>query len=99
MTATGTWNVKLIAPMPTADILFDIVEADGLITGTATAEGETVEIIDGVADGDQLSWTLNIAKPLKISFKMTVVQDGDTWTGKAKAKIFPAAKVVGNRLS
>jgi hypothetical protein len=99
MTATGTWNVKLIAPMPTADILFEVVESDGVITGTATAEGETVELIDGVANGSALSWTMNITKPLKMSFRMDITQDGDSWTGKAKAKIFPAAKVVGTRVS
>ncbi len=99
MSATGTWKAKLIAPMPTDDMIVVLVETDGVLTGTVTAEGETVEIVDGVADGNELSWVLNITKPIKMSFKMNVTQDGDSWTGKAKAKIFPAAKVVGTRVS
>lgn len=99
MTSTGTWKAQIISPMATSEILFEIVETEGVITGTATAEGETVELVDGVADGPELSWLLNITKPLKLSFRMTITQDGDSWSGKAKAKIFPAAKVVGSRVS
>jgi hypothetical protein len=99
MSATGTWKAKIISPMATSEIIFEIVETDGVITGTATAEGETVELIDGVANGSELSWVLNITKPLKLSFRMTITQDGDNWTGKAKAKIFPAAQVTGSRVS
>jgi hypothetical protein len=78
---------------------FVIVESDGVVTGTATAEGETVPILDGVADGDDLAWVLSITKPMKMSFSMKLHVTGDTWEGTAKAKIFPAAKVIGERVS
>ena len=99
MSATGTWNAHIISPMGKNPVEFVIVEADGVVTGTASAEGETVSIQDGHADGDDLSWTLAITKPMKMSFAMKVHVDGDTWAGTAKAKIFPAAKVVGERIA
>jgi hypothetical protein len=99
MSATGTWNATIISPMGKNPVEFVLVESDGTLTGTATAEGETVAIREGQANGDDLSWTLAITKPMRMSFAMKVHRDGDTWKGTAKAKIFPAAKVVGERVS
>jgi hypothetical protein len=99
MSATGIWKANIISPMANSEVLFDIVETDGAITGTATAEGETVTLVDGTADGSALSWMLSITKPMKMSFRMNLTQDGESWTGTAKAKIFPAAKVTGVRVS
>ncbi len=99
MSATGTWNAHLISPMGLNPVQFVLVESDGIVTGTATAEGETVPLIDGTAAGDDLSWVLAITKPMKMSFTMKVHVTGDSWEGTAKAKIFPAAKVVGERVT
>jgi hypothetical protein len=99
MSATGTWNAHLISPMGKNPVEFVLVETDGVVTGTATAEGETVPILEGRADGDDLSWVLSITKPLKLSFSMKLHVEGDSWEGTAKAKIFPAAKVIGERVS
>jgi hypothetical protein len=99
VSATGIWKATIISPMANSEVLFDLVETDGVITGTATAEGETVNLIDGAANGSELSWVLSITKPLKMSFKVNVTMDGDTWAGSAKAKIFPAAKVTAVRAS
>jgi hypothetical protein len=99
MSATGTWNAHIVSPMGKNPVEFVIVEKDGTVTGTATAEGETVPIVDGKADGDDLSWVLAITRPMKMSFTMKLHVDGDSWEGTAKAKIFPAAKVVGERVS
>ena len=97
MSVTGTWNAHIISPMGKNPVRFDLVEADGAITGTATAEGETVPIIDGVAEGDHVSWTLAITRPMKMSFAVKLVVTGDSLQGTAKARIFPAAKVTGER--
>ncbi len=99
MSATGNWKANLISPMGSNEVLFDIVESDGVVTGTAFGEGELVELVEGVAEGNNVSWRLNITKPLKMSFVMKLEIDGDTWSGTAKAKIFPAAKVTGTRVS
>lgn len=95
--ATGHWDARIISPMGNNPVAFDLVEANGVITGTATAEGETVNLIDGVASGNDLSWTLSITKPMKMSFSVKLTRDGDNVAGTAKAKIFPAAKVTGTR--
>jgi hypothetical protein len=97
MSATGTWNAHIVSPMGRNPVLFELIETDGVVTGTATAEGETVPIIDGIAEGDDLSWILTITRPMKMSFTMKLHVEGDSWTGTAKARIFPAAKVTGER--
>jgi hypothetical protein len=97
MSATGIWNAHIISPMGKNPVRFELVENDGVITGSATAEGETVPVVNGKADGDDLIWELSITKPMKLSFVMKLHIDGDTWEGTAKPKIFPASKVIGER--
>jgi hypothetical protein len=97
MSATGIWNAHIISPMGKNPVLFELVETDGIVTGSATAEGETVPVVNGRADGDDLQWEMSISKPMKMSFVMKLHIDGDTWQGTAKPKFFPASQVIGER--
>jgi hypothetical protein len=97
MSATGIWNAHIISPMGKNPVRFELVENDGIITGSATAEGETVPVVNGKADGDDLIWEMSITKPMKMSFVMKLHIDGDTWAGTAKPKFFPASQVIGER--
>jgi hypothetical protein len=97
MSATGTWNAHIISLMGTNPVRFDLVEDAGTLTGTATAEGETVPLVNGSADGDDLYWEMSITTPFRLSLVAKVHVEGDTWEGTAKARGLPAARVIGER--
>jgi hypothetical protein len=97
--ATGTWNTTLVSPMGSNEVIFELVEFDGMITGTATAEGETVPVLEGVANGSELSWNMSVTKPMKLNLVVTMTRNGDTIDGKAKAKMLPPVQISGSRVS
>ena len=98
-TFAGTWNVTIDTPIAKMAVVFNIAEQDGAITGTASSDAETVDMIDAVADGNRLTWTQAVTTPMKLTLKFDVTVDGASMTGTSKAGIFPASKLYGSRSS
>lgn len=98
-TFAGTWDVTLDTPIGKMAVVFNINDADGVISGTASSDAETVDFIDAVADGNHLTWSQAVTTPMKLTLKFDVTVDGDTMTGTSKAGIFPSSKVNGTRAS
>jgi hypothetical protein len=63
----------------------------GTLTGTSESGGETVELQEGVANGNEFQFKVKQKTPigrLSITFKGTV--EGDRISGKAKTPLGPA---------
>ncbi len=98
-TFAGSWDVTIDTPIGKLAVVFDITDDNGAIHGTARSDDETVDFLDPVADGNQLSWTQEVTTPMKLTLKFEVTVEGDTMTGTSKAPMIPASKVTGNRTS
>ena len=98
-TFAGNWNVTIDTPIGKMAVVFDINETDGVITGTASSDAETVDFIDAVADGNRLTWSQAVTTPMKLTLKFDVTVDDDSMTGTSKAGFLPASKVYGSRAS
>lgn len=98
-TFAGSWDVTIDTPIGKIAAVFDITEEGGAIQGTACTDDETVEFLDPVADGNQLTWTQEVTTPMRLTLKFEVTVDGDTMTGTSKAPMIPASKVDGSRTS
>ncbi len=100
MSAAGTWNMTIDTPLgkQTAILVFDL-DADGTWSGTAqsTDSGEKSALTDVTVNGNDVSWQQAITKPMKLNVKCNATIDGDTLTGKAKAGMFPAVNMTGER--
>lgn len=96
-TFAGSWDVTIDTPIGKIAAVFVITEEGGAIQGTASTDDETVEFLDPVADGNQLTWTQNVTTPMRLTLKFEVTVDGDTMTGTSKAPMIPASKVDGTR--
>lgn len=91
MSIEGTYDitVKTLKGKQDGRLLFKI--EDGVLTGTSESGGETVELLDGIADGNNFQFKVKQKTPigrLSISFKGTV--EGDKISGKAKTPFGPA---------
>ena len=95
----GMWDVTLNTPIGKMAVVFDITESDGVISGIARSNAESVEFNDAVADGDRLTWTQAVTTPMRLTLKFDVTVDGDTMTGTSKAGILPSSTVQGNRVA
>lgn len=99
MNFDGTWQVIIATPLGKQSVVFEITSANGAIRGTATQGDETVNFDDPVADGKQLTWSQSVTKPLRLRLKFEVTVEGNQMTGTAKAGMFPASTLTGERVA
>lgn len=93
----GSWDATLVTPIGTMLVVFEIIEDNGAISGVARSDAETVDILDGAAEGNRLTWTQNVTTPMRLTLKFDVTVVGDTMTGAYKAGIFPSSTVNATR--
>jgi hypothetical protein len=92
--------VTIATPIGVMAVVFDITEQDGAIQGTARSDAETVEFLDAVADGNQLTWNQNVTTPMRLKLKFDVTVEGDIMTGTSNpGGMMPSSKVEGSRSS
>jgi hypothetical protein len=81
----GVWKITVRGPTGAEVTTLKLETVDGVLTGTQTGQGQTSEILDGKADGNNVFWANQVTKPLKMKVEFTGVVDGDAISGKVKA--------------
>jgi hypothetical protein len=102
MSAAGTWNMTIDTPIGKQHATLVLIQgADGSWSGTSESldSGEKGELTDVTVAGNDVSWHQTVTKPMKLNLKCTVTIDGDKLSGKAKAGMFPAVTMTGERAS
>lgn len=97
----GNWQVVIDSPMGKQSLFVDL-KADGdKVTGTATANGQVIDpdILDGEIAGDVVSWKVKVKKPVPLTMKLTLTQNGDKLVGKCKPGMFGTFPASGNRVA
>ena len=97
MSADGTWNVTLNTPMGAQAGTLELATDGNTLTGTMSGPQGSMELENGTADGDSLSWTVNMTQPMPITIEATANVDGDEISGEAKLGAFGTATFSGNR--
>ncbi|MFD9324948.1 hypothetical protein [Streptomyces sp. NPDC060065] len=97
MSVEGTWDLSVSTPIGKIKAVVELRRQGGVLTGTAHGAGEEVPLGDVALDGDRLTWTQAITKPLRLNLAFAVTVEGDTLTGTSKAGRLPASKVTGRR--
>ncbi|WP_431676519.1 hypothetical protein [Kitasatospora sp. KL5] len=97
MSVEGTWDLVISTPIGRIKAVVDIRQQDGVLAGTARGAGEEVPLGDLALDGDRLTWTQAVTRPLRLNLAFAVKLAGDTLTGTSKAGRLPASQVTGER--
>ncbi|WP_137844617.1 hypothetical protein [Microbacterium sp. 2FI] len=97
MSATvGTWNVEMKSPF--GNQAFDLTFAEDPATGTMSGPQGQMQVDNLVFDDDDtVTFTVDVAKPMKLHIVWQLTAEGDSLSGSAKAGAFPAQKVTGTR--
>lgn len=82
MAVDGNWNLTMTTPMGERQATLSLKTADGALTGTQSAEGNTTEIFDGTVAGDNVSWKVAIDKPMPLTLEFTGTVSGDSISGE-----------------
>lgn len=97
MTVEGTWDLSIATPIGKMEVVVELRRSEGVLAGTAHGAGEEVPLNDVVLDGDRLTWTQAITKPMRLNLAFDLTVDGDALRGVSRAGRLPASKVTGRR--
>jgi hypothetical protein len=100
-TITGTWDVRLRTPIGTLNIRYTFTEDGGTLAGTAEGQGETGTLeaiaVEPTADGERVTWSQQVARPMRLNLDFDVIATGDLLQGHSRAGRLPRTQVSGTR--
>ena len=67
MAVDGNWNIVMSTPMGDRNATLTLKNSGGALTGTQAAEGNSTEIFDGTANGDDVAWKVSITNPMPLT--------------------------------
>jgi hypothetical protein len=82
MAVDGNWNLTMSTPMGDRNATLTLKNSDGTLTGTQGADGNSTEIFDGTADGDDVAWKVSITNPMPLTLAFSGTVSGDSISGE-----------------
>jgi hypothetical protein len=80
----GRWNITIKTPMGEKSGVLDLKTDGSALTGSMSDADHYAAISDGKVQGNQLSWSAKITKPMRMSLKFTATVEADHISGAAK---------------
>ncbi|NUR30962.1 MAG: hypothetical protein HOV83_34795 [Catenulispora sp.] len=101
MSAAGTWNLTIDSPLGKQRATVNLTQTASGWEGKSRdlTSGEETACFNIEVNGDAVGWQQQITKPMKLKLTYKLTLEGDSLNGKVKAGLFPASKVVGERVS
>ena len=96
-TIDGRWKLVAKTPMGAQESTADLKADGGALTGTVSAQGNTLPIKDGKIDGDTISYAVEVTTPMPMTLEMTATIEGANLSGKMKAGNFGSFDVTGTK--
>jgi hypothetical protein len=81
MAVDGNWNITMSTPMGDRQATLTLKNSGGTLSGTQAAEGNSTEIFDGTANGDDVFWKVSITSPMPLTLEFTGKVAGDSISG------------------
>jgi hypothetical protein len=97
MSVDGTWEITVNTPMGAQASTVELATDGGTLTGKVTAPQPT-DLYEGTADGDNVSWKVDITVPMALTVQFQGTVDGDSISGTASAGPFPPSSFTGTRV-
>ena len=82
MAVDGNWNLTMSTPMGDRNATLSLKNSGGKLTGTQGADGNSTEIFDGSANGDDVAWKVSITNPMPLTLEFTGKVSGDSISGE-----------------
>src|ERR1700739_662378 len=82
MAVDGNWNITMSTPMGERKATLALKAFGGTLIGTQGADGNSTEIFDGTANGDDIAWKVSITNPMPLTLEFTGKVSGDNISGE-----------------
>jgi hypothetical protein len=83
-TVQGKWNITIKTPVGDKSGVLELKTEGTRLTGSLSDAEHFAAISDGTVEGNRLSWSAKITKPMRMSFKFTATVEADRISGAAK---------------
>lgn len=93
----GAWNCTVSSPMGPQNLTLTLQTAGDSVTGKATGQLGSLDLEDGVVQGDGFTFKLNLKVPMPMSLDGKASVDGDALTGTVSAGPFGSWPITGTR--
>ncbi len=97
MSVAGTYEVVTRTPMGEQKSVLTVAVDGNAFTGSNIGPMGSLEITDGVVDGNTLSWSNQITSPMPMKIDCQATVDGDTISGTVTAGMFGSFPLNGSR--
>jgi hypothetical protein len=98
MAVDGTWEVTVNSPMGAQKSTVVLKSDGGSLSGTASAQGNTMNISNGKVSGDTVSWSAAITNPMPMTLEFAGTVSGDAISGNVQAGGFGSFPFSGKRV-
>jgi hypothetical protein len=97
MSVDGKWNITINSPMGPQKATLDLKADGGALSGTQAGQQGSMQIANGKADGNNVSWSISITSPMPMTLEHSGIVDGDKISGNVKAGAFGSFPFSGAR--
>jgi aldehyde dehydrogenase (NAD+) len=93
----GTWDTVTKSPMGDQKGVFELKTEGNSLSGSSQTPMGPVEFKNGVVDGNNISWIIELKQPMPITLEGKATVNGDTLTGTVKMGAFGEFALAGTR--
>ena len=93
----GVWETVMNTPMGAQKATATLATDGDKLTGTLSGAQGTAELQDGKADGNNVSWSMDLTQPMPMKLEFTATVEGDDISGNVKLGAFGNASFKGTR--
>lgn len=93
----GAWNIGIQEPTGEKKGILTLAAAANGFTGSLSGNGQSLEVTDGKIEGDTLTWSMKITKPIPLTLKVQAKVDGSTMAGAVTAGMLGSFPLKGTR--
>jgi hypothetical protein len=98
MSADGSWTCTINSPMGAQQATMTLVTDGSSLSGKMEGAQGTQEFDDGTADGNNLTWKIEMTSPMPMTLEVSAAVDGDTICGNVILGAFGDATFTGTRI-
>jgi hypothetical protein len=84
LTVQGKWNITIKTPVGDKTGVLDLVVDGAKLSGSLYDAEHFAAISDGRVDGNKLTWSARITKPMRLSLKFSATVEADHIEGSAR---------------
>jgi len=99
MSLSGKYECITKTPMGEQKTIYEITVEGNTFSGPNSGSLGTLDLENGKIDGNKLTWTMRMTKPLPINFEGEVEIIDDQLSGIIKAGVMGSSEITGKRIA